>query len=294
MPRKSKTPGQHQQFSYNQFQTDGSYFQLSLIQNSTESTEPGNTQSTFFSLQQGTKPTNSEMLLDARLNANILGESQMKEIQDLGINVENMDSEDKLMMENMILKNMEDLGNEEKSLMEDIIKMVKENMGSNLVNMVENVKDKNMEFMNNNEKNLMENLLTLVVEMMQDREIMIIENILEQGLKNMNIKEKVLMEDIVEENIDNITNMEIKLMNNILLKDLAKLMMEDVLRMEIMKNINGRMPMDDNPTMKMVGMNIKEAALITDNYPVDSSIFNKAKKFSLAHCTMGQGYPSGQ
>jgi len=284
---QGQNPRQRQQFSYNQFQSDGTYFQLSLIQNSTESKDPGNSQSTFYSFQQASKPTGnrgeSDNMLDARLNPDIMDEIKINLNGNSGINIDSMDSLDKLAMENVILKNMENLNNGEKSLMEDIIEMVKENMGPKEFNVMENVIDKNMEYMNSQEKNLMENLLTVAIEMMQDREIMIMENILDKGIKNMNIKEKVLMEDVIDENIETMTNMEIGLMNNILHKDLEnmniqeKLLMEDILRMEIMKNINERMPMEENPTIKMVSMKIKDATPLTINSenPVDTSQKNK-------------------
>ena len=46
--------------------------------------------------------------------------------------------------------------------------------------------------------------------------------------------------------------------------------------MEIMKNINGRMPMNVNPAMKMVSMKKEEAPNNNEN-PLDSSNFSKNK-----------------
>merc|ERR1711892_11810 len=260
-------PVKNRQYSYNQFETDGSYFKLSLIQNSTETINKGNTKSTFYSLSQGTRPTrqeHSETIAEDQRDLSMLGE----------IDISNMDTDDKMVMENIILNDMKNLGNEEKSLMEDVIEMVEDIMVSNEKDKLENVLDKNMEFMNNDEKNLMENILTVTVEMMEERELIMIENIIEKDLTNLNIKEKVLMEEIIKENVDALTCMEIGLMNNILQKDLEsmksseKTLMEDILKMDAMENISKRKILAAEQSIKISIIEPKEVPAIINDTPI--------------------------
>merc|ERR1711892_102139 len=267
VPGQNVNPVKNQQYSYNQFETDGSYFKLSLIQNSTETINAGNTKSTFYSLSQGTRPTrqeHSETIAEDQIDLSMIGE----------IDISNMDTDDKMVMENIILNDMTNLGNEEKSLMEDVIEMVEDIMVSDEKDKLENVLDKNMEFMNNDEKNLMENILTVTVEMMEERELMMIENIIEKDLTNLNIKEKVLMEEIIKENVDALTSMEIGLMNNILQKDLEsmksreKTLMEDILRMDAMENINKRKILPAKQSIKMSIIEPKEVPVIINDTPI--------------------------